>query len=935
MHSLNDEKQLSKIKMENTKNGKPSSGKAEVVTLGLNVEDIHKAKIEAINKSFASIEFDKNGIILDANASFLKLMGYKLNEIVGKHHSIFVDKDYAASSEYEQFWIQLQSGEYSTGQYMRKTKNNTSVWIQGSYSPVFNTNKEVVGVVKYALDITEQKRLEEATKQSTEELRAQEEELRQNMEELQAAQENAEREMKRSKEMELELSARMTALNATAILSESDLYGTITYVNDKFCEITKYTEAEVLGKPHNILRHPDNPKSLYKEMWDTIKAGKVWKGKFPNKDKHQNDYWVESTIVPVLDEHGKPIKYIGIRFDITEQVKRENEIKKLLEETQRAFEQIKAQEEELRQNMEEMVATQEEMKRKELELSGILQAINSSFATIEFTPEGNILNANDNFVKTLEYGSKEEIIGKHHKIFVDAQTANSSEYATFWHNLKQGKSQQGNFRRVSKMGNDVWITAAYTPIFDSKGSVTKVFKLAIDNTSFTIGFQAATKFINDLKQGLFNSELSLNGIKLDGDIEKVIVDLKDLRESVKTIVAEVNKVVNLAGREGQLKERLSIKDMQGSWKELGESINTLLETISEPVLEINKIASAMAQGDLTQSFKMKANGDIQELGNAMNIALRNLNSLLREIEKSSYTLATSAVQMRNRSEGMKKSTTEVATAIQQMAEGAQEQARRTDESSKLVEFILKSANEMGGKSDIIYKSAELGQNSCQTGLKIIKQLVDNMSGISGAAEVTSSSIDVLTNRSEEISRTLNVITDIASQTNLLALNAAIEAARAGDAGRGFAVVAEEIRKLAEDSRKSAVDIDKVIKDVQKDIVSANKAIDKMKNSVEGGSNASKEAEVVFQEIYKSSAETLGLSKQIQESSATQKDSIGNVVKNIEKIVVVSEEVAAGTQEVASSSIELNKSMDDITSTSESLAKIAEELKSGVSKFRLA
>jgi methyl-accepting chemotaxis protein len=187
-----------------------------------------------------------------------------------------------------------------------------------------------------------------------------------------------------------------------------------------------------------------------------------------------------------------------------------------------------------------------------------------------------------------------------------------------------------------------------------------------------------------------------------------------------------------------------------------------------------------------------------------------------------------------------------------------------------------------------------------------------MHEITRSADTTSTSIDVLTNRSEEISRTLNVITDIASQTNLLALNAAIEAARAGDAGRGFAVVADEIRKLAEDSRRSAVEIERVVKDVQKDTAGATKAIDKMKTNVENGTKATREAEAVFESINTSSVETLQLSKQVLTATKEQQNSIHVVVKNIEKIVVVAEETASGTQEVPSSSRELNKSMNEVS-----------------------
>jgi methyl-accepting chemotaxis protein len=209
-----------------------------------------------------------------------------------------------------------------------------------------------------------------------------------------------------------------------------------------------------------------------------------------------------------------------------------------------------------------------------------------------------------------------------------------------------------------------------------------------------------------------------------------------------------------------------------------------------------------------------------------------------------------------------------------------------------------------------------------------------MNEIQESAKSTSNSIVVLTQRSEEIANTLNVITDIASQTNLLALNAAIEAARAGDAGRGFAVVAEEIRKLAEDSRKSAIDIAKVIREVQKDVTSASKAIESMDHSVKSGHTASRDAESVFVSISESSNETLVLSKEILTATGLQKEAMTNTVKSIEKIVVVSEETAAGTEQIATSSKELSGGMTEVGATSKDLADVANQLLESVAKFKV-
>jgi methyl-accepting chemotaxis protein len=219
-------------------------------------------------------------------------------------------------------------------------------------------------------------------------------------------------------------------------------------------------------------------------------------------------------------------------------------------------------------------------------------------------------------------------------------------------------------------------------------------------------------------------------------------------------------------------------------------------------------------------------------------------------------------------------------------------------------------------------------------MRTISSVVDSMGQIQESADTTSKSIEVLTERSEEIARTLNIITDIAFQTNLLALNAAIEAARAGDAGRGFAVVAQEIRKLAEGSRNNAKDIERVIKEVKKDISFATKAIHIMKQSVERGNKASTEAEKVFADIDTSNEQTFVLSEEIMTDTTNQKNSINKTVENIENIVVVSEETASGSERIATAGQELRKGMNEVSSTSQDLADVAQQLLESIARFNL-
>jgi len=528
-----------------------------------------------------------------------------------------------------------------------------------------------------------------------------------------------------------------------------------------------------------------------------------------------------------------------------------------------------------------------EQKDNNRNMVALSEAIDASYARIEFDNKGNILYANQNFADTLGYNNPDEFEGKHHAIFVEKEYRKSAAYQQFWHDLANGSIQDGEFKRISKQGDDVWIQAAYTPVRNEKGEVFKVIKIATD--------------ITNQKQLLF----------------------------------DLNEVIVKAGEEGQLETRLDVSQATGDWKELGSSVNRLLESMANPVMEISRIVEQLAEGNLTERFELEAEGDIKKLGNSLNTAIESMNVLLSQISQIGSLVAASAEEMLAKGEEMKNTTQEVASATQQMAEGAQQQAQQTDEANKLMDLVLKSAELMAEKAEFINKAAETGQANSANGLSTIKKVVGNMNEIQDSASSTAESITILSERSEEIASALSVITDIAAQTNLLALNAAIEAARAGDAGRGFAVVAEEIRKLAEGSRKSAVDIEKVIREVQKDITAASKAIETMETSVKSGTEASKDAEVVFESIEETSNETLSLSKEIVTGTDGQKESINTTAENIEKIVVVAEETASGTEQIASSGKVLSQGMNEVTATSEDLANVANQLQESISKFQLA
>ena len=261
-----------------------------------------------------------------------------------------------------------------------------------------------------------------------------------------------------------------------------------------------------------------------------------------------------------------------------------------------------------------------------------------------------------------------------------------------------------------------------------------------------------------------------------------------------------------------------------------------------------------------------------------------------------------------------------------MSTGAQTQVVKVDEASSVVEMVRNTSEQMGKKVEEINETTLIGSDLSAQGMEMSDEVLKSITEISEYASNANRSMEVLEDRSSQISKALSVITEISSQTNLLALNAAIEAAQAGDAGRGFAVVAEEIRKLAEDSKRSAREIEELVVNVQKDTSDASQAMDEMNERIGVGQVKSKEASETFQKIFDSSKSSLHLSGEILQSVKEQMDKITSVVSISENIVVIAEQTAAGTEEIASSASELSSGMESFNHKISQFRLISDSLK---------
>jgi methyl-accepting chemotaxis protein len=253
------------------------------------------SRIEAINRSNALIYFDLNGIILGVNDIFLEAMGYgkgNHDDIIGKHHSIFVCEDYSRSLEYEKFWDILRSGKYYTGEFERRRKDGSLINLQATYNPIFDESGKITKIMKVATDITA---------------------------------------IIKSKK-------QIDAIDRSTALISFNIDGFITDVNSIFLETMGYRANEkdkVIGKHHSVFVSYEYSKSdEYAKFWESLRKGKYFDGIFERRKVDGSTVYLQASYNPVMDSKGNITDVVKIATDVTESIINKEKINKLTKSLQ-------------------------------------------------------------------------------------------------------------------------------------------------------------------------------------------------------------------------------------------------------------------------------------------------------------------------------------------------------------------------------------------------------------------------------------------------------------------------------------------------------------------------------------------------------------------------------------------------------------------------
>ncbi len=616
----------------------------------------------------------------------------------------------------------------------------------------------------------------------------------------------------------------VTMKKGDILVTRTNLKGVITYANQAFIDISGFSKEELVGKSHNVVRHPDMPSAAFEDLWNCCKAGNPWTAPVKNRTKTGDYYWVEANVTPVY-KNGRVDELLSVRYAPSRQQ---------ISAAEDLYQQLNANKAEIRpKGMALILKNMKEMSlglKAGIVLAGLL--IPSLYFMFLLYQQGNMPMLAGVAVLTgiasmigikMVQGYRaalEKVIG------ISYQLANGQYRNT----IDVDRSDQIGDMYKAIYGMQVKLNADLSEVQELAAGSMRI-KQALDNVSSSVMVADNNLdiiYMNSTVQELFNNaesdirkdlpefrsnellganidqfhkkpehqrgmlaklnstvkaSLIIGGRHMDfvanpvndenGDRIGIVVEWLDRTKEVK-IEKEIETIVEDI-KAGNLRSRIEMADKEGFFEKLSEGINELTENIENVFSDVSSSMQNMANGDLSKRITSDYQGTYLECKNSINASMDKIAEIVGQVNDSAEFINSSAQ--------------EIASGNNNLSNRVEQQAANLEETASSMEELTSTVKNNADNAQQANQVATSARQLAEKGGEVVTSAVSAMQ-----------EINVSSNKIAEI---IGVIDEIAFQTNLLALNASVEAARAGEQGRGFSVVATEVRNLAQRSATAA------------------------------------------------------------------------------------------------------------------------------------